>query len=400
MRLWTASLLLAASAVLAPLGAQAEAPAAKSWQAVGPVVDDSDLARSPALAIGRKQVPAVAYVRTTTQSDGRQVANVFVKQFDGSAWQPLGSGALNIKPRMAAELPRIVADRQGRLVVAWYESQTLEGGRYAVHVKRWTGLAWESLGAPLNTDIRRSALSPSLALGPGGEPVVALAEASDSGLAVRVRRWDGLQWQLVGGPADIGLGADTQVGVDAAGRITVAFRREVQFGLFQVLAARWDGAQWLPLGGTPNRDPARPSASASLGVAGDGTVWLAWQEQVDSANKVYASRWDDTTASWVPLGNALDGGVATRSTVIPRLALQQDGLPAVAWTEAQTFQTHVQRWNGRAWRAVGDNPVISAEQRGYDLQVDGKGRPVLAHGESRALFDGDVRVKRFGAATP
>lgn len=395
MRLWTASLLLAAYAA-SPFAIRAEAPAAKSWQAIGPVVDESYLSRSPALAIGRKQLPAVAFVRTTTQSDGRQVPNVFVKRFDGSAWQPLGTGALNVKPRLAAELPRIAADQQDRLVVAWYESQTLEGGRYAVHVKRWTGAAWESLGAPLNTDIRRSALSPSLALDADGQPVVALAEASEAGLAVRVRRWDGAQWQLVGGPGDIGLGADTQVGVDAAGRITVAFRREVQFGLFQVLAARWDGSQWQPLGGTPNRDTGRPSASPSLGVGGDGSVWLAWQEQVDNANKVYASRWDDATAAWVPLGGALDGGVAARSTVIPRLALQQDGLPAVAWTEAQTFQTHVQRWNGRAWRAVGDNPVISAEQRGYELQVDGKGRPVLAHGESRALFDGDVRVKRFG----
>jgi hypothetical protein len=395
MRPWIASILVAASAAISG-PASAESVAAKAWQDVGAPVDDNHLSRSPALTIGRQQLPAVAYVRTTAQSDGRQVPNIFVEGFDGSAWQPVGGGALNIKPRFAAELPRIAADRQNRLVVAWYESQTLEGGRYAVFVKRWNGTAWEPLGAALNTDVRRSALSPSLALDGDGQPVVALAEASEGGLAVRVRRWDGAQWQLVGGPGDIGLGADTQVAVDAAGRITVAFTREVQFGLFQVLAKRWGGAQWLPLGGVPNRDSGRPSNSPSLGVAADGNVWLAWQEQADNASKVYAARWDDAAVGWAPVGDALDGGVAARSTLIPKLALQPDGLPIVAWTEAQTFQTHVHRWNGKAWRAVGNNPVITAEQRGYALQVDGKGRPVLAHGESRAVFEGDVRVKRFG----
>lgn len=396
---WTRRHLLSLglTAIALPASASASAVAAeRAWHDVGPTLDDNYLSRSPSVAIAKRQEPVVAYVRTTPQSDGRQVGNIFVERWNGADWQPLGA-AVNTKRRFAAELPSLVVDAQDRPVAAWYEAQNEVSSRFAVYVKRWNGSAWEPLGGALNSDLRRSALSPSLALGPDQQPVVALAEAGTGGLLVRVRRWDGAQWQLVGGPVDIGLGAETQVAVDGAGRISVAFTREVAFSLRQVFVVRWDGVQWAPLGGTVNRDATRPSASPSLAVAPDGRVSIAWQEQVENANKVYTSQWDDATAAWVPLGGALDGGVAARSTVLPRLALLRTGEPVAAWTDASTFQTHVHRWTGVAWRALGDNPVIDTSQQGYDLAVDGKNRPVLAFGQKRSIFDGDVRVRRFGS---
>ncbi|HSI58300.1 MAG TPA: hypothetical protein VLA16_12145 [Ideonella sp.] len=396
MQSWIVLFLLAVAGLASPAADAAGPARAPAWQDVGPTVDDSYLSRSPSLAIAGRQQPVVAYVRTVTvPSDGRQVGHVFVERWDGSAWLPQGV-ALNVKRRFAAELPRVVVDAQDKPIVVWYEAQNEDAGRFAVYVKRWSGSAWEQLGGALNTDPRRSALSPSLALGPDQQPVVALAESAVGGLAVRVRRWDGAQWQLIGGPDDIGLGAETQVAVDGAGQITVAYTAEVSFGLRQVFAKRWDGTQWSPLGGPLNRDPARPSASPSLAAAADGSVAIAWQEQADNASKVYAARWASGAAGWLALGGALDGGVASRSVVIPKLSLLKSGQPVVAWTEAATMQTHVQRWNGSAWLLLGDNPVIATSQRGYDLRVDVMGRPVLAHGESRAIFDGDVRVQRFG----
>lgn len=403
MKSWIAPLALAcactlpASALAGPAAATlADVPAATfAWRDLGPTVDDSYLSRTPSLAIGAGQRPVLAYVRTTAQSDGRQVANVFVERWDGTAWVPLGP-SLNLKRRFAAEIPQVVVDAQDRPVVAWYEAQNVDGGRFAVYVKRWNGTAWEPLGTALNTDPRLSALSHSIALGPDQQPVVAMAESTTGGLAVRVRRWDGAQWLAVGGPDEIGLGAYTQVGVDAAGRITVAYAAEVAFGLRQVFVKRWDGTQWQSLGGALNRDLSRPAVSPSLAVAPDGTLSIAWQEQIADANQVFAARWASDASGWQPLGGGLDGGVAGRSTIIPRLSLLASGQPVVAWTEALTMHTFVERWNGRAWLSLDSNPVIATAQRGYDLQVDGRGRPVLALAQSRAIFDGDLRVRRFG----
>jgi len=393
MKSWIAPLLLAAASLNPALAA---GPArALAWRDVGPTVDDSYLSRSPSLAVAARERPVVAYVRTTSQPDGRQVANVFVERWNGSVWAALGA-SLNTTRRFAAELPRIVVDAQDRPIVAWYESRTETGGRYAVYVRRWSGTAWEPLGAALNPDPRSNALSHSLALGPDQQPVVAMAESTAGGLAVRVRRWDGAQWQAVGGPDDIGLGSATQVVVDGTGRITVAYTQEVSFTLRQVLAKRWDGTQWSALGGPLNRDPVRPAVSPALASGADGDLVLAWQEAAENSSKVYAARWVEGAGDWLPLGGALDGGLATRSTLIPRVALLASGEPTVAWTDAGSTNTHVDRWNGHTWLPLGANPVIAAAQRGYDLRVDGKGRPVLALAESRTVFDGDVRVSRFG----
>ena len=88
----------------------------------------------------------------------------------------------------------------------------------------------------------------------------------------------------MGAQVSQGFATAPSLSTDAAGHAALAWVEEVN-GTGQVHLARWDGQSWTDQG-IQNRDPRRDARSPSLTTAPDGTLTLAWREDVAGTYRI------------------------------------------------------------------------------------------------------------------
>jgi hypothetical protein len=169
-----------------------------------------------------------------------------------AGWTPTASGRLALDTTKSASSPS-VAIIGGAPWVAWREDTG--SGAYDVHVARWNGSAWTTVGGALNADTTRNAYLPQL-VDFGGTPWVAWEETNGAAYQLRVKRWDGSAWSAVGGVLNI----DTSKNANEPGMANVGGTPYVTWNeangsnVSQVRVKRWDGSAWTSAGGSLNTD--------------------------------------------------------------------------------------------------------------------------------------------------
>jgi protocatechuate 3,4-dioxygenase beta subunit len=135
-------------------------------------------------------------------------------RWDGASWASQGAF-----PASTIDLAASATD----VAVAYFTGASCDVGSCAqLQVERWTGTAFQRLagdpsgGLPLG----RSG-SPSIQLGPGGNPVVAWTVERPSGTQVLVAAWDGAGWLQLG-PIPVGIGSRVDLALDPSGEPIVA----------------------------------------------------------------------------------------------------------------------------------------------------------------------------------
>lgn len=240
------------------------------------------------------------------------------------------------------------------LYVAWHEPSPTSN---RVRVKRWLGDAWAEVGAGGLGAPGREASHPSLALNPmTGQPSVAWQEQG-SAKELRVWRWDGASWS---GSAALNVSGGRDAGAPAlafSGPTPYVAWQERGAAAWQIYVRRWNGVEWQQLGGSLNRDPARHATAPALVVEG-AIPYVAWQEERAAGSQLFVARWDG--AAWTSVGGALNTE-ALASAIEPSLTLV-NGHPLVAWRERTTTAARVQvaRWTGAAWDAEGPSLPLGA----------------------------------------
>jgi hypothetical protein len=125
-------------------------------------------------------------------------SQIVVKHFDGSTWTQVAS-SLNFDATRNAERPSI-ASVASTAYVAWDESS---GTTNQLYVKRFDGIAWMMVGGgSLNFDATRYSYSANMA-SIGGTPLVGWQEHNGTASQIRVRRFNGSNWTLVGGSLNL-----------------------------------------------------------------------------------------------------------------------------------------------------------------------------------------------------
>ncbi len=188
-----------------------------------------------------------------------------------------------------------------------------------------------------------------------------------------------LAWQEVGGntidgsAAGLGisgiasLSINPSIAIGPDGTPYVAYTEVIGNNKTEIFVVQWDGTSWKKVkpdstnggGIITNIDF---TASPSLAIAYDGTIYIAWPDLgIDnwSGNReIYVRRWDGN--SWVEVGNgsATGGGISNTPTVSdnPKLALAPDGTPYVAWGDfiaTESAEIYIRRWDGNNWVEVG-----------------------------------------------
>lgn len=111
-----------------------------------------------------------------------------IAAWDGTSWQPLGSG-------MNGEV-RALAVFNGELIAAG--SFTTAGGVGANRIARWNGTSWQPLGSGMNGEVRALTVF-------NGELIAGGGFTTAGGVTVnRIARWNGAVWQALGS----GLGTE------------------------------------------------------------------------------------------------------------------------------------------------------------------------------------------------
>jgi hypothetical protein len=303
-------------------------------------------------------LPPHGLVATTGTSDDQGVVTLHVKQFDGSSWQEYGAGYTPLtmaggsvdaeglavgldpvllyrsKPDGAATTPTthqvITWDSvsatwkplgppllvgEGSCALAADSSQIVAvytgpdaNAATSLFALGWDAPSqtWKSLGQ----GVHHTAMgldSPSVALSPSGDVVVAYRERANGSLSAFSGVFHQGEYQELGQGTSSAIDAFPGMGsgvgnpvlaVDHAGRPLVAFPEADQNGTRNLYVYRWETSIWVPY--FPDQ-ATNVGTAVSLAVdLNDRPIALYHDNAVKPS--AYVLRWDLTAARWVPLG--------------------------------------------------------------------------------------------------
>jgi len=278
-------------------------------------------------------------------------------------WRELGGsatgGGVSDHGDRASNL-RVAVGPDGTTWVAWADQSS---GNWDVHVRRWSGSAWEGVGGSdgpggLTNDAAESRLG-DIEVDAAGNAHICWMNF-DTARSVYYRRWDGSAWVEDDGSAT-GRGVSRvanpwwpKMALDDAGRPTIGWEMyNVMTGRGLVYVRQWDGSTWEELDGSASgAGITGPGPGISVDVAsGGGVIFVVWHGGA-GAQQIFLRRWDG--AGWSELGGSGSGeGLSdtTNTSSRPRLDVDAMGRPVVAWNEdvGGASRAYLRRWDGAAW---------------------------------------------------
>ena len=216
------------------------------WVSLPPLALTAPFA-SMAMVLDQTGQPIVTWTQNTPNSPSTNCTSIFAMQlfaarFNGSSWSPLGVGDLNLNPCSQPSRPRMALDLAGRPVLVATEGF---GGR-TVRVQRFGGTGWELLGTiPPRAPSAVSSVDLDLALD-GNLPVVLVSENRSGAIDHFVTRLNNSMAEPLGGLIATGnvSGGEPALALDSLGRPVVALPLTFsEMRVYQFVSS------WGPLGG-------------------------------------------------------------------------------------------------------------------------------------------------------
>jgi len=299
-------LLAAATIVVASFGFTSSRAAAVVSDVLlldGPSADLIDVADA---AMSEDGTGGVVYLRRV---GGR--AHVFVAQFRAGAWR--APQRVDVGQAFDSSWPRIGAGDGGRLVVTWVHELGPDSDRL-FSATLDPGSSGFQAPVPIDFDVgEATATFPDLAMARGGQAYIAYRVVTDTSAAnppgylgadVRLARYNGRLWSVLGSPLDRNSAIPVRtpndlnsprVGVDVEGRAIVAWQEPSDDFVDRIWARRVFGSQvGIPLQVSPatfGGAPLRGAADAfALDVAGFGQGAIAFRQQPGQAGALGATR--------------------------------------------------------------------------------------------------------------
>ena len=289
----------------------------------------------------------------------------------GAGWQPVGANSASgggISNNSGDSVwPSLAVGPDGNPWVAWHDDTP---NKTEIYVRRWTGTAWEQVGASSATgggisNNKGDSRFVDLHVAANGQAFAAWTDSSAGNSEVYLRQWDGNAWVGLAGSASGGgiSNTKTRSGRPALalseGLPTVAWAETDTVG--EIYLRRYNGSAWVEVGnhsasnGGVSNTP-EDSFYATLIYSDGGKPYVAWYDEVGGQREVYAATLEGN--EWVPAGSgaASGGGISNtpRDSTEPNLAAS--GIPFLAWQEktATDNEVYVRRLVGTNWVEVGN----------------------------------------------
>jgi chitodextrinase len=342
-----------------------------------------DEAHDPSMAL----VGGVPWISWNKENnDGNLLPNsLYAKYWNGLSWIGGTVGAVTGGASDTASYSQIVGVGSTPYIAFLETERSCFPYCNNVFVKQWNGSAWSLVGAgQLNRNAQSSSVSPhavSVSMATDGTyPYVAWTEfaaastlQSETAPQVYVDQWNGSSWAQLGGSLNI-VATDWAYDVSIAylgGQPYVAWTERSQTGNTQVFVKTWNGSAWALVGtGTLNRNTSTGWAETPSLTANAGNLYLAWTEQQNLGQKVQTYVDAYSNGSWSTLGGTLNADPLNGSAERVSLVIL-NGQPVAAWGEVKNGSLrniYVKQWNGSAWVAPGANGAVL---NACDLNGDG-----------------------------
>jgi hypothetical protein len=238
-------------------------------------------------------------------------SHVFAAQYTGGAWRP--PQRVDVGQNFDSSWPRIGAGDGGRLVVTWVQEFGVESDRL-FSATLDPGANGFQAPVPIDFNVGEATSTfPDLAMARGGQAYLVYRVITDVspanppgyvGADVRVGRYNGRLWSVLGTPVDRNINAPVRlptegnspkVGIDVQGGGVVAWQEPDDEFVDRVWARRLFGTSvGIPLQVSPSSwegAPLRGPADAfSLDVAGFGEASVTFRQQPGQASKLDAPR--------------------------------------------------------------------------------------------------------------
>jgi hypothetical protein len=237
--------------------------------------------------------------------------HVFAAQFRGGAWRP--AQRVDVGQNFDSSWARIGAGDGGRLVVTWAQEFGLESDRM-FSATLDPGANGFQAPVPIDFNVGEATSTyPDLAMNRGGQAYLVYRVITDTspanppgyvGADVRVARYNGRLWSVLGTPVDRNVSAPVRlpddanspkVGIDVQGGGVVAWQEPDDEFVDRIWARRLFGTSvGIPLQVSPSiweGAPLRgPVDAFSLDVSGFGQAAAAFRQQPGQASKLSAPR--------------------------------------------------------------------------------------------------------------
>jgi trimeric autotransporter adhesin len=246
-----------------------------------------------------------------------------IARWNGTSWQPLGSGILGIAGNTLVEALAVRAN--GDLVVGG--SFTTAGGATVSNCARWDGTAWSDFSAGIALPVATLKLLANGDLVAGIGSTQPISGFQDYG----VQRWNGSSWQ------PIGTGVSTRVEA-----IVERPNGNLVIGGYWGGLAEWNGSTWQPLVAATLSRIIETVTALPNGHLVVGGSFLA----TSSALPSYLGRWDG--AAWQRLGRGFDRNLTKV------LSLRSGDVLAGGWFHHAGGQpgSGFARFDGSAWQPI------------------------------------------------
>jgi hypothetical protein len=356
----------------------------------GPSADVIDIADA---AMSEDGTGGIVWLRRV---DGH--AHVFVAQYRGGVWR--APQRVDAGQDFDSSWPRIGAGDGGRLVVTWVQEFGIESDRlYSASLD--PGANGFQAPVPIDFNVGEATSTyPDLAMSRGGQAYLTYRVVTDVspsnpngyvGADVRVARYNGRLWSVLGTPVDRSIdspvrlpneGNSPKVGIDVQGGGVIAWQEPDDEFVDRVWARRLFGTSvGIPLQVSPSSwegAPLRGPADAfSLDVAGFGEASVAFRQQPGEAGKLSAPRamvnetpdvFSELAGSFgqpILVDDGARGGLGAPSIGVDPRGLFVGGLPAgdatLLASGDDVAAEDVERLDGGASSGAGDPQVDLAE---------------------------------------
>lgn len=279
---------------------------------------------------------------------------------------------------------KLVVTESGRVYVAFQD----EANENRARIRTYDGKFWQDLADENNPDGLISGQKggdPSLEV-LGDEVYVAFMD-SENGNRARVKRWSNGSWNDVG--PDSGFispqrGHEPVLAWDKSGKFLYASfaegpeeDRECE-SLCRIKVKRWDGSNWETVGDsefiTEDFSTEVELAASSL----DDSMYVIFENINERGKKIRAMEWNGLEWKNISSENDSTGIVSDISAIKPSLAIDGNDNLYVSFAGEGENGIYAKKWNGKEWQSIGDEPVCSGKCTESSIDVDKEGKIYLA----------------------
>jgi hypothetical protein len=346
-------------------------PEAPAFQPLGEALalGNDQSATDPGMIVDAAGAPVIVWL---------EGASLVAWRWNGSEWAQMGSEPLNTHPDAQASQPAITASPDGKVAVAWRECCNPDGNLY---VAEWNGSAWQTLGTELDAyadDLDQP--NPAIVSTPNGL-VVAWRErdVEHNTHQLLVRRWDGLNWQKLGDAETLNedpTHAAQQITLTTlpTGNPVVMWSEWDGERAASVQGRVWDGAnqEWAKLP-PPESQLDESLGALSLDITEDDVAFVALDTQEGPLIETMAV--SDT--EWQKIGFPVELKEEQYSCVAaPTLLADEPSSIVMVWADTCQSSVSLSDWNGTAWSTpqiiVSANSQYDADDYTVAAGADGK----------------------------